>query len=86
MCIRDSHSAGPLGLADLVATLYFRVMNVDPKNPEDPERDVFFLSNGHCVPVQYATTVSYTHLDVYKRQVMAADGTIPICCAHQAAG
>lgn len=50
----SGHSAGPLGLADLFATLYFSVMRNDPKNPEDPDRDVFFLSNGHCVPVQYA--------------------------------
>lgn len=50
----SGHSAGPLGLADLLTTLYFDVMNIDPKNPDDPERDVFFLSNGHCVPVQYA--------------------------------
>lgn len=50
----SGHSAGSLGLADLVATLYFGVMNIDPKQPEMPDRDFFFLSNGHCVPVQYA--------------------------------
>ena len=50
----SGHSAGPLGLADLLATLYFGVLNVDPKQPEKSDRDVFFLSNGHCVPVQYA--------------------------------
>jgi len=50
----SGHSAGPMGLADLVATLYFSVMNIDPKNPEMPDRDIFMLSNGHCVPVQYA--------------------------------
>ena len=50
----SGHSAGPLGLADLITTLYFDIMNIDPKKPESPERDVFFLSNGHCVPVQYA--------------------------------
>jgi transketolase len=50
----SGHSAGPLGLADLVATLYFGVMNYKPKKPEWADRDYFFLSNGHCVPVQYA--------------------------------
>lgn len=50
----SGHSAGPLGLADILATLYFNVMNLDPKQPEMPGRDMFFLSNGHCVPVQYA--------------------------------
>jgi transketolase len=50
----SGHSAGPLGLADLVTTLYLGVMNNDPKHPDMPDRDLFFLSNGHCVPVQYA--------------------------------
>jgi len=50
----SGHSAGPLGLSDLLATLYFGVMNYRPKEPEWNERDFFFLSNGHCVPVQYA--------------------------------
>lgn len=50
----SGHSAGPLGLSDLVATLYFGVMNYKPKKPEWTDRDYFFLSNGHCVPVQYA--------------------------------
>ena len=50
----SGHSAGPLGLSDVVTALYFNIMNIDPHKPEWPERDVFFLSNGHCVPVQYA--------------------------------
>lgn len=50
----SGHSAGPLGLADLVTTLYFSIMNIDPKRPDMPDRDIFMLSNGHCVPVQYA--------------------------------
>lgn len=51
----SGHSAGPLGLADIFAALYFNVMNIRPEEPEWSDRDVFFLSNGHCVPVQYAT-------------------------------
>jgi transketolase len=50
----SGHSAGPLGLAEIVTTLYFDTMNIDPKRPEWNERDYFFLSNGHTVPVQYA--------------------------------
>ncbi len=50
----SGHSAGPLGLADIFATLYFDVMKYDPKNPLWGDRDYFFLSNGHCVPIQYA--------------------------------
>lgn len=50
----SGHSAGPLGLAEVFTALYFNVMNYDPDRPEWDERDYFFLSNGHCVPVQYA--------------------------------
>lgn len=50
----SGHSAGPLGLADIVTALYFNIMNIRPEEPEWPDRDMFFLSNGHCVPVQYA--------------------------------
>lgn len=64
----SGHSAGPLGLADLIATLYFGVMNYKPKKPEWNERDFFFLSNGHCVPVQYAAMAEAGFFD--KKELM----------------
>ncbi len=51
----SGHSAGPLGLADIFTALYFDVMKNDPKNPDWDDRDILLLSNGHCVPVRYAT-------------------------------
>jgi transketolase len=51
----SGHTAGPLGMADIFTALYFRVLKHDPKNPEWPERDRLILSNGHIVPVRYAT-------------------------------
>lgn len=51
----SGHSAGPLGLADIFTAFYFDILNYDPKKPDWAERDYLFLSNGHCVPVQYAT-------------------------------
>jgi len=51
----SGHSAGPLGLADILTALYFDIMHYDPKRPDWDERDIFLLSNGHTVPVQYAT-------------------------------
>ena len=42
-------------MADIFTALYFRVLRHDPKNSEWPERDRFVLSNGHIVPVHYAT-------------------------------
>lgn len=51
----SGHSAGSLGLADIFAALYFDILKHDPKKPDWDERDILLLSNGHCVPVRYAT-------------------------------
>lgn len=64
----SGHSAGPLGLADIFTALYFDVMNYDPKNPELEDRDIFLLSNGHCVPVQYAAMARAGFFD--KKELM----------------
>lgn len=50
----SGHSAGPLGMADIFAALYFHILNHNPANPEWEERDRLFLSNGHICPVRYA--------------------------------
>lgn len=50
----SGHTAGPLGMADIFAALYFDVMKHDPKNTDWEERDILVLSNGHTVPVRYA--------------------------------
>lgn len=50
----SGHSAGPLGLADIFSALYFDILRHKPEDPEWEDRDLLFLSNGHCVPVQYA--------------------------------
>ena len=50
----SGHIAGPLGMADILTALYFRILRHDPKEPNWPHRDIFLMSNGHCVPVQYA--------------------------------
>lgn len=50
----SGHSAGSLGLADILTALYFNIMNYNPKKPDWDKRDIFILSNGHTVPVQYA--------------------------------
>lgn len=59
----SGHSAGPLGLADIFAALYFDILNIRPEEPEWEGRDVFFLSNGHCVPVQYAAMAEAGYFD-----------------------
>ena len=51
----SGHTAGPLGMADVFATLFFSVLRYDPKNPHAERRDRLILSNGHICPVLYAT-------------------------------
>ena len=49
----SGHPGGSLSIADVLTLLYFEVMNIDPKNPKDPDRDRFVLSKGHCAPGLY---------------------------------
>lgn len=64
----SGHSAGPLGLADIFTALYFRILKNDPKNPDWDQRDILLLSNGHCVPVRYATMAHAGYFD--KKELM----------------
>ena len=51
---QSGHPGGSLSIADIVADLYFREMNVDPKNPRWEDRDRFVLSKGQVCPIQYS--------------------------------
>lgn len=51
----SGHTAGPLDMADIFTAFYFHILRHDPKRPDWDERDRLFLSNGHIVPVRYAT-------------------------------
>ena len=50
----SGHIGGSLSVMDLLTTLYFHTMRVDPKDPKDPDRDRLVLSKGHCTPALYA--------------------------------
>lgn len=50
----SGHTAGPLGMADIVTAFYFHILKHDPKHPAWAERDRLILSNGHIAPVRYA--------------------------------
>lgn len=51
---KSGHPGGSLSSADILATLYFGELNIDPKNPKMTDRDKFVLSKGHAVPALYA--------------------------------
>ena len=51
---KAGHPGGSLSAADVLTYLYFEEMNIDPANPDDPDRDRFVLSKGHNAPGYYA--------------------------------
>ena len=51
---KAGHPGGSLSAADIFTYLYFEEMNVDPKNPDAPDRDRIVLSKGHTAPGYYA--------------------------------
>ncbi|WP_338827545.1 transketolase [Neomoorella thermoacetica] len=50
----EGHPGGALSAVEIVTTLYFRVMRLDPENPGWPERDRFIMSKGHASALLYA--------------------------------
>ncbi len=51
---KSSHVGSALSIADIVATLYGAALNVDPADPQKPDRDRFLLSKGHAGTAVYA--------------------------------
>ncbi|MBO7519367.1 MAG: transketolase [Clostridia bacterium] len=60
---KSGHPGGSLSSADILTYLYFKEMNIDPKNPKDPKRDRFVLSKGHAAPALYATLAERGYFD-----------------------
>ena len=60
--IGNVHIGGPMSATDAVVALYYKHMNFDPANPEDPERDRFILSKGHA-GVALASLVCHVGFD-----------------------
>lgn len=49
------HAGGDMSAMDILTVLYFRVLDVDPTNASDPDRDRFVMSKGHCSGALYTT-------------------------------
>ncbi len=49
------HPGGDLSCADILATLFFHTLRLDPAHPRDPARDRFVMSKGHASAALYAT-------------------------------
>ncbi len=51
---KSGHTGGPLSCTDFATALYFNVLNHDPDNPSDPNRDMAIYSIGHVTPANYS--------------------------------
>ena len=73
---KAGHPGGSLSATEMFTYLYFKEMNIDPKNPKWEDRDRFVLSKGHTAPGLYAALahrgffpvedlVTLRHIDSY---------------------
>ncbi len=52
---KSGHLGSAFSIVDILTTLYFSFLKIDPQNPSDPERDRFILSKGHGCSTLYVT-------------------------------
>jgi transketolase len=71
----SGHIAGPLDMAEIFTAFYFHILNQNPKKPNWPDRDRLVLSNGHIVPVQYATLAHAGYFPLEELKTLRQLGT-----------
>lgn len=62
--IGSGHPGGSLSATEIITTLYFHELKVNPKNPNDPDRDRFILSKGHAAPMLYLNLAEKGYFDM----------------------
>lgn len=71
----SGHLGGALSLVEIVMTLYYRILRVDPKNPRWEDRDRLILSKGHAAPVLYVALAYLGFIPKSWLKTLNADGT-----------
>lgn len=59
----SGHAGGSMSIAEMVSVLYFHEMNINPNDPNDPDRDRFVLSKGHSCFTVYAALAKIGFVD-----------------------
>ncbi len=72
---KSGHPGGSLSAADVFTWLYFEGLNIDPQNPQDPDRDRFVLSKGHTAPGYYAAMARRGYFPVEELYTLRKQGT-----------
>ena len=73
---KSGHPGGSLSAAEIVTTLFFQEMRIDPQNPAWPERDRFVLSKGHAAPVLYSALAAKGYFPREELQGLRSCGRI----------
>ena len=73
---KAGHPGGSLSSADILTYLYFKEMNIDPKNPKMENRDRFVLSKGHAAPALYAVLAERGYFEKEKIKTLRQIGSI----------
>jgi len=77
----SGHLGGALSLVEIIITLYWRVMRINPENPGWPDRDRLVISKGHAGPVLYTALAYKGYFPVRELVTLNADGTrLPSHC------
>ncbi|MDZ5000397.1 transketolase, partial [Clostridium perfringens] len=71
----SGHPGGSLSAADILTTLFFGEMNIDPENPKDENRDRFVLSKGHAAPVLYSVLARKGYFPVEELKTLRKIGS-----------
>lgn len=71
----SGHPGGSLSIADIMSVLFFKEMNLDPKNPKDANRDRFVLSKGHAAPALYSALARKGYFDVEELNTLRKTGS-----------
>jgi len=71
----SGHTAGSLGMTDVFTALYFRIINHNPRHTGWVQRDRVILSNGHIVPVLYATMAHAGYFPISELKTLRCFGS-----------
>ncbi|MCK9217459.1 MAG: transketolase [Firmicutes bacterium] len=77
---KSGHPGGSLSAAEILVYLYFKEMNINPKDPMKEDRDRFVLSKGHGAPVLYSVLAERGYFP--KNELMKLRKTVAMLQGH----
>jgi transketolase len=72
----SGHPGGSLSEIEILVSLYYKILRLDPKNPQWPDRDRFILSKGHCCPPLYAILADKGYFPIETLHTLRKFGSI----------